>query len=157
MELDVEPIIREYIDKSIHMSLGTTRDDKPWVCEVHFAYDEDLNLYFRSTTDRRHCQDIYANPNVAGNIVRQHELNEVPHGIYFEGTAELITDESQFQTLYEIFKQRQAVDETIIERAKQADGPKFHKITVENWFAFGKFSGDKVMKHSLPWHGGKKS
>ena len=31
--LDIENIIREYIDKSLHMSLATCVDNKPWVCE----------------------------------------------------------------------------------------------------------------------------
>ncbi len=67
--MDVEKIIREYIDKTIHLSLATSSDNKPWVCEVHFAYDEQLNLYFRSLKSRRHSQEIAKNPNVAGNII----------------------------------------------------------------------------------------
>ncbi len=155
MEVDVEQVVREFIDKTLHMSLATVSDDRPWVCEVHFAYDENLNLYFRSRTSTRHCQEIAANPNVAGNIVHQHAIDEGPHGIYFEGTAELITDESQFQRLYEYFKRRQQVDERIIEEAKTDDGHKFYKVTVENWFAFGKFNGDKFKKHELAWRGGQ--
>ena len=43
---EIEKIIREYITKIPHMSLAAVSDNKPWVCEVHFAYDNDLNLYF---------------------------------------------------------------------------------------------------------------
>jgi uncharacterized protein YhbP (UPF0306 family) len=78
MSIDVEKVVREYIDKSIHMSLATSTENKPWVCEVHFAYDDDLNLYWRSKTDRRHSQEIALNPFVAGNIVKQHELTSIP-------------------------------------------------------------------------------
>jgi uncharacterized protein YhbP (UPF0306 family) len=156
MQLDLEKIVREYIDKSPHMSLGTVSDGKPWVCEVHFAYDKDLNLYFRSKPTTRHSQEITDNPNVAGNIVRQHALDEYPHAIYFEGTAEMVTDETQFETLCGYFMQRGIGNESMIDDAKKDDGHKFYKITVKNWYAFGKFGGDSGQKHKLTWNGGEK-
>src|SRR5438105_3492644 len=90
MNVDIERVIREYLPQMVHLSLGTSKDNKPWVCEVHFAYDEHLNLYFRSLKSRRHSQEIALNPNVAGNIVKQHAVGEYPRGVYFEGTAELL-------------------------------------------------------------------
>lgn len=156
MNLDIEEIVREYIDKSLHLSLATTANDRPWICEVHFAYDEDLNLYWRSKKSRRHSQEIEENPHVAGNIVKQHELGEYPHAIYFEGSAEIIEDEGGYQKLYEYFHKRQIGDKNIIEDAKQPEGHKFYKVTVENWYAFGKFGGDSGQKYKLEWNGGKK-
>jgi uncharacterized protein YhbP (UPF0306 family) len=156
MDFDVEKVVREYIDKSIHMSLATARDDKPWVSEVHFVYDNDLNLYFRSLASRRHSQDIAGNPNVAGNIVKQHTAGEYPHAIYFEGSAEMIVDDGQRQKVFPLFKERLGIDESILEEARQADGHQFYKVTVENWYAFGKFSGDKGQKYELKWNGGAK-
>jgi len=156
MNVDVEKIVREYVDKSIHMSLATSANNKPWVCEVHFTYDENLNIYWRSKTARRHSQEIASNASVAGNIVKQHELGEYPHAIYFEGMAELIEDESQYQSLYELFKKRGIGDEGIIEDAKKEDGHKFYKVTVKNWYAFGKFGGDSGQKYQLEWNGGSK-
>ena len=73
---NIEQTIREYLPGIIHMSLATCVDNKPRVCEVHFVYDNDLNLYFRSLTSRRHSQEIAINPFVSGNIVKQHVLNE---------------------------------------------------------------------------------
>ena len=35
-EEKIERIIREYLPQIIHMSLATVKDNKPWVCEVHF-------------------------------------------------------------------------------------------------------------------------
>lgn len=156
MSVDVEKIVREYIDKSLHMSLATCAGDKPWVCEVHFAYDDNLNLYFRSLKSRRHSQEIAANPNIAGNIVKQHGLKDYPHAIYFEGIAELINDESRFQEMYEYFKKRIPLDESVIEDAKKEEGHKFYKITVVNWYAFGKFGEPSGSKYELKWNGGTK-
>jgi uncharacterized protein YhbP (UPF0306 family) len=156
MDFDVEQVVREYIDKSIHMSLATTRDDKPWVCEVHFAYDNDLNLYFRSLRSRRHSQDIASNPNVAGNIVKQHAVDEYPHAIYFEGTAEMVTGDTQRQKIFPLFKERVGADESILEEAKAPDGHQFYKISVANWYTFGKFGRDHGGKDGLKWNGGAK-
>lgn len=154
--MNVENIVREYIDKTLHMSLATSIDNKPWVCEVHFAYDGDLNLYFRSKKDRRHSLEINKNSFVSGNIVAQHAINEYPHAIYFEGNATLVKDDSQYYSIYEYFKQRQDVTESIIDDAKDDDGHKFYKITVNNWFAFGKFGNEKGQKYELAWDGGNK-
>lgn len=147
--MDVEKIIREYIDKSLHMSLATVSGDRPWVCEVHFAYDEDLNLYWRSKTSRRHSQEIAENPLVSGNIVRQHSIEEYPHAIYFEGTAEMLEDEEVIRKVFPLFQARLGADASIIEEALTADGHKVYKVTVENWYAFGKFGGDSGHKYKL--------
>lgn len=156
MAVEVEQIVREYIDKSLHMSLATVSGDKPWVCEVHFAYDGQLNLYFRSLASRRHSQEIAANPHVAGNIVRQHKLEDYPHAIYFEGLAELISDEAELIESCEHFKERGIANDSAVAEAQKEDGHKFYKITVENWYAFGKFGGDSGQKYKLKWNGGEK-
>lgn len=139
------------------MSLGTSKDNVPWVCEVHFAYDNDLNLYFRSKQSRRHSQDIAANPHVAGNIVRQHDLGEYPLGIYFEGTAALASPDEQ-QRGYEAISKRLGLDGSILEDAAKEDGHKFYKITVKNWYVFGKLEeGQGGNKYKLEWNRAKAS
>lgn len=74
------------------MSLATVKDNKPWVCEVHFAYDDELNLYFISDQSTRHSQEIRENKYVSGNIVIQHQEGEKPSGVYFEGVAQQLED-----------------------------------------------------------------
>lgn len=154
MVMDVEKIIREHIDKSLHMSLATSKDNAPWVCEVHFVYDDNLNLYFRSLKSRRHSLEIAANPFVAGNIVEQHSLKDYPHGIYFEGTAARMDKGSDRQNAYPLFQSRLGSDSGILEEAKKDDGHQFYKITVKNWYAFGKFGQPSGQKCELKWDGG---
>lgn len=155
--MDIEAIIREYVNKTIHMSLGTsTPDGKPWVCEVHFVYDDNLNLYWRSLSSRRHSLEIADNPNVAGNIVRQHSLEEYPHAIYFEGEAVLVDDINEQKKILPLFETRLGADADTLEEAQEPDGHKFYKVTVKNWYAFGKFGGDSGKKFTLEWNGGNK-
>ncbi|MDQ2973300.1 MAG: pyridoxamine 5'-phosphate oxidase family protein [bacterium] len=150
-DFDIEKIIREYIDKTLHMSLATVSGNKPWVCEVHFAYDEKLNLYWRSKKDRRHSQEIASNSNVAGNIVQQHEVEQYPQAIYFEGVSEIVEDESEIAEMAGLFIKRGLGDKSIVDEAKRDEGHKFYKVKVTNWYAFGKFGGVEGQKYSLPW------
>ncbi len=152
--MDIEKTIRDYLPQIIHMSLGTSKDNKPWVCEVHFVYDDNLNLYFRSLTSRRHSQDIAANSQVAGNIVKQHAVGEYPLGLYFEGTAELLSNEDERRAVEPLFKERLGATADILAEAANPEGHQFYKITVANWYAFGKFDGDKGQKIKLAWNGG---
>jgi uncharacterized protein YhbP (UPF0306 family) len=154
--MNVEKIIREYIDKTYHLSLGTSSGSKPWVCEVHFTYDDNLNLYFRSLKSRRHSQEIAKNPHVAGSIVKQHPLREYPHAIYFEGTARIIEDNDEIENVFEYFQSKLNSDESVLEDAKKNDGHNFYRITVENWYAFGKFGQSSGQKYKLVWNGGDK-
>jgi len=155
--MDIEKVIRENIAKTYHLSLGTSQNNQPWVSEVHFAYDDDLNLYFRSLTSRRHSQEIAANPNVAGNIVRQHTLDEIPLGIYFEGTAEKLNMGPEQQKAFECIKDRLQASDNILEEAQRPDGHQFYKITVNKFYIFGKLEESKGgQKYELQWSDGSR-
>ncbi len=153
MQVDVEKIVREYLPDVIHMSLATSKDNKPWVCEVHYAFDEDLNLYFRSTTDRRHSQEIADNPSVAGNIVRPHSIGEYPLGIYFEGTARILTPGEDLDIAFYCLNERFKIGKEKLEEAKDPSGHQFYKIAAENWYVFGKLDDEGGKKYKLEWHG----
>ena len=147
--MDVEKTIREYLPNILHMSLGTCVHNKPWVCEVHFVYDNDLNLYWRSMPSRRHSQDIAANPQVAGNIVMQHGAGEKPRGLYFEGTAEMLDGIDENSPVYQLFVDRLAVGPAALEDARKEDGPHFYKVTVADWYMFDARESTPAQKYHL--------
>ncbi|MFI5240449.1 MAG: pyridoxamine 5'-phosphate oxidase family protein [Candidatus Saccharimonadia bacterium] len=156
MDISVENIIRENIGKTYHMSFATVRENKPWVCELHFVYDENLNLYFRSQASRRHSMELSDNPYVSGNIVEQHAVDEYPHGIYFEGTARVLDDLAEQHRIYPLFEQRLGLDRRILDDAQKSEGHKFYMITISDWYAFGKFGQERGQKYHLVWNGGNK-
>ncbi len=151
--MDVEQVVREYIDKTVHMSLATVKAAKPWVCEVHFAYDEELNLYYRSLKTRRHSQEIADNPYVAGNIIDKYALGDAVVGLYFDGTAELLTTGQSQRKASECLKTRLRITNDILTEARQEDGHQFYKITASSFYIFGKFGGDGGKKYQLAWKG----
>lgn len=150
--MDIEAIIRENIDKTVHMSLATSKDGKPWVCEVHFGYDDQLNLYWQSLKNRRHSQEIAENSNVAGNIVDKHEVGQPVVGIYFEGTAKLLAAGDEQNEAFRAMHNRGVTPDDAIEDAANENGHQFYKVTVENWYAFGRFGQPSGQKYKLEWN-----
>lgn len=149
--MDVEKAIREYLPHVIHMSLATSMGAQPWVCEVHFVYDNDLNFYFRSKPDRRHSIEIKSNPNVAGNIVSQHQIGEKPRGVYFEGVAERLTDVNENHPAYTFYCERFGTGPEILEESKTETGHAFYKITVKDFYLFDSRESDPSKKYELKW------
>jgi uncharacterized protein YhbP (UPF0306 family) len=154
VDVDVETIVRENLDKTVHMSLATVHGDAPWVCEVHFAYDSQLNLYFRSLATRRHSQEIAGNAKVAGSIIDKYELDgsDPVLGIYFEGNARLLGPGDEQDQAAQCLIDRLHTTSDIISEAAQADGHQFYKITVANWYVFGRFGDQPSQKYKLAWH-----
>lgn len=149
--VDIEKTIREYLPNVVHMSLSTTMDGKPWVCEVHFAYDQDLNLYFRSKRDRRHSREIAQNPYVAGNIVTQHMIGQKVRGVYFEGRAVLLEDIDEQHPAFVCLCERFNRGNDILEESKTEDGHKFYKILVDTFYVFDSRESTPGEKYELPW------
>jgi uncharacterized protein YhbP (UPF0306 family) len=145
----IEKSIRELITKTPHLSLATVNKGKPWVCEVHFAYDDELNLYFVSKLSTRHCQEIASNPHVAGNIIKQHPLTEAPSGLYFEGMAEEIVPSEADIARYCTALGRDITQ--LKEQLSEPNGRRMFRIKVSNWAVFGNIDGSGHAKHELRW------
>lgn len=153
MTVDVKKIVDSYLKDAILLSLASTRGDKPWICELIFAYDKDLNLYFRSLPIRRHSGEIADNPNVAGSIIRPFRFGEFPHGVYFEGTAELLPPGKEQKKAFKTMQDRLHMEDAIFEEAQNPEGHQFYKISVNQWRVFVKQDEDRShgQTHSLPW------
>jgi uncharacterized protein YhbP (UPF0306 family) len=152
----IEAIIREYIPQIIHMSLATVENNKPWVCEVHFSYDDELNLYFMSSTNTRHAQEIVKNPHVAGNIVTQHHKNQKVRCVDFEGIAEILSSTDAEQIAYPAYVKRYGESEGLLNEIRKDGDARFFKINVKDFYLFDSY-GEGRAKHHLPWHNEEQS
>lgn len=151
MITDIEKAIRDYLQTVLHLSLATVVDNKPWVSELHFVFDDDLNLYFRSKLSRRHSLEIETNHNVAGNIIEQHGLQDKVRGVYFEGEAQVI-EVVENDNVYQLFVERLGASGNIIADAQKPEGHKFYKISVEKFYLFDGRESSPAEKHELPWN-----
>jgi uncharacterized protein YhbP (UPF0306 family) len=85
--MTIEQSIREQLNSKVHvMQLATSVSNVPWVCNVHFDADDDLTIYWLSSPNCRHSEDIVKNPQVAVAIV----VSEQPPliGLQIAGKAE---------------------------------------------------------------------
>ena len=60
--------VRAFIKRNRVVVLATTDGDKPWVAPLEYMADEDLNLYFFSTTEARHVRHLKVNSAVAATV-----------------------------------------------------------------------------------------
>ena len=149
--MNVEQTIRDYLAQVLHMSLATSSENRTWVCEVHFACDDDLNLYFRSLSSRRHSQEIAVNPQVAGNIVRQHGLGELVRGVYFEGEARKLEAGAECDMAYKCLSERLGLDEKVLAEADRPDGHQFYEINMHTFYLFDAVETKPSQKFELSW------
>ncbi len=84
-------LIAEYLKEAKMMHLATVRNGKPWSCNVWFAADKDMNIYWFSSNNRRHSQDVADDPRVAASIWIPSEPADESRGIQLEGTAKRLT------------------------------------------------------------------
>lgn len=147
---EVEKVIREYLPQVVHMSLVTSHENKPWVCEVHFAYDDELNLYFVSSKDRRHSKEIEANPYVAGNIVTQHHKHQKVRGVYFEGQAQAMEVSDQTNLAYKTYIERLGGWDGLLNEISKDGNAAIYKIAVENFYLFDSYETSRG-KFQLAW------
>lgn len=151
--MNVEKIIRDYIPHVVHMSLATSNNNVPWVCEVHFAYDNALNLYWTSRPTARHSQEIEGNPSVAGNIVKSFAIGEEVEGVYFEGVAKRLERGPELNEGFAAMKEQLNADDEAYDVFNSPDGDhRLYKLTVKNWYIFGRFGHENGAKYQLPWN-----
>jgi len=92
--------IEDYLSKNIIMQLATSKDNKPWCSNLHYAFDDKLNLYWMSLQNCRHSQEVAANDQVAITVAKPHAPGERPQGLQFEGTASIAEDFEQAFSIY---------------------------------------------------------
>ena len=110
------------------MQLATTVGGKPWICNVWFAADKDLNIYWFSSLTRIHSKEVTENPNVAAAIVFPQTPTDIPRGIQLEGTARVLSEDENDQAL-SVYRDRIFPMETIEKLMKDPETPhKFYMV-----------------------------
>ncbi|MGH7795861.1 MAG: pyridoxamine 5'-phosphate oxidase family protein [Candidatus Binatia bacterium] len=89
MSIDLKAQVLEYLQSHNTMTLATCAGDIPWAATVFYASD-DLELYFFSAPDSRHCQNLSVNPRVAVTIQEDYKDWRAIKGIQLEGKVMLV-------------------------------------------------------------------
>ncbi len=136
--MEVSSLIKKYLQEAKMMQLATAVDNQPWVCNVWFAADENLNIYWFSSTTRRHSQEIKSNPKVAAAIVTQHDpKGETGVGIQVEGTAEELNDAGDIAKARKVYEGRIFDAKAIDNLINNSDKPhRFYRLKPELFVLF---------------------
>jgi uncharacterized protein len=89
MAEDLRQQVLDYLKNHNTMTLATCNGDTPWAATVFFASDG-LNLYFFSSPESRHCQNLVANGRVAVTVQEDYKDWRKIKGVQLEGRVELV-------------------------------------------------------------------
>lgn len=107
-EPDLKTAINSYLKSAKMMQLATASPDgHPWVCNVWFAADKDMNIYWISSTNRRHSIEIANNPHVAASICLVNQPSESDYGaLQIEGIAEQVSKPLEMAKALKLYASR---------------------------------------------------
>ena len=134
---DIRKIIEDYLANTKMMQLATSIDAQPWICNVWFASDEDLNIYWFSSTTRRHSNEVLKNNKVAAAIVAPQTPQDTPRGLQLQGHAEVLTNDEDVKIARSVYEGRIFDAATIDSLIKNKEKPhKFYRIKPTQFVLF---------------------
>jgi uncharacterized protein YhbP (UPF0306 family) len=137
MAKELRQLIEEYLGEAKLMQLATTQGSQPWVCNVYFAFDSRLNLYWISGPNRRHSIELRENQKVAGAIVHSPDPKNPGRGVQFEGVAKEVTEKEEMREAIRFYAERYGMSAERVEAViSGADGHLPYKITPKKYVLF---------------------
>lgn len=104
---DLVAAARDIITKIPYITIASVSESgKPWNTPVFCAYDEWYNFYFSTDTDSHKARNIRANSQVFLVIYDSTAEPGSGIGVYIEGNARLLIDESEKHRAYDLMVAR---------------------------------------------------
>ncbi|NQV90216.1 hypothetical protein HQ487_02305 [Candidatus Uhrbacteria bacterium] len=96
MNEELTQITRQVLGRGYVMSLGIVDENGPWVADVIYVFDEELNVYWMSKTVRRHSLAIDGQySRVAVTITVTHSAHQLDEGVQMAGMAMQVENPSE--------------------------------------------------------------
>lgn len=136
--MDIKQLIRDYLSEHRVMQIATSVNNQPWVCNIHYIADEDFNIYWISTPQRRHSLEIAENPNVAFVIKVHEDTDNEPYviGLSGEGKASLVP-ENEVETVGKKYFAKTGKSSSILDDILSGKNPhRFYKMNVKKFTLF---------------------
>ena len=135
--IDIRNLIKDYLVEAKLMQLATCVDGQPWTCNVWFAADDNLNIYWFSSLTRRHSEEVFKNNKVAAAIALPQTPKDPPVGLQLQGTAELLMDWVDIEKAISVYADRIFAREKIDEFMKSEARPhRFYRIRPTHFVLF---------------------
>ena len=112
----------EYLKSHKLMSLATF-SSKPWISTVYYAVDNQMNLYFVSKPQTRHCKDIASNRHVACAIADStQKVTSKKTGVQIQGVATPVNDTEKIKWALKMWNKAHSGVERIINLENMTKG-----------------------------------
>lgn len=89
---DIRDLIKKVIETGYLLSLASVDSGGPWVSDVIYVSDADLNLYFISRLEFRHSKAFEKNPRAAGAITAVEKPEGQSTGVQLAGTISQVKE-----------------------------------------------------------------
>lgn len=114
MKVELHELTKTVLERGYLMSLGIVDDDGPWVADVIYIFDDDFNLYWMSTTHRRHSKAIDGGHNRVAAAIAVTQGPEMPdEGLQISGVAQRL-DKPSLELLKSWMKKKKEPVKTAI-------------------------------------------
>jgi len=116
----------EEISKEIrYLVIATSsKDGKPWISPVFYAFDDDYNLYWVSSKNSRHSELIRENPKVAVVIFNSTKGEGKGDAVYIEANVQELTDEKEIEEAMKFYDSRASKPELRVKDPQNVVGEK---------------------------------
>ena len=88
----IKSLIVEALQRGYLLSLASVDKSGPWVSDVIYTFDDDLNLYWISRSEFRHSKAFITNPQAAGTITAVEKPEGKSIGVQVAGTVSILTE-----------------------------------------------------------------
>lgn len=120
---------KKIISENIYMTIATaTKDGRPWISPVFFAYNENYNLFWVSNKDSLHSRLVRDNPQVAIVIFNSQAPEGEGDGVYFESTVIELEDKNEIKQAIELLGKRVTKEEFKVKRIEEVTSEGVWKI-----------------------------
>lgn len=115
--------IKEMLPTKRVLQLATSKNNMPWLCTVHFYNDEQGNIYWVSTKERRHSRELLDNKSAVATVVMHEDSPEEDYviSITIEGHVELINDPARIDQIATSYIDKLGKPSSVFDKVKDAD------------------------------------
>ncbi len=132
-----QDLLHDYVNSCNVMQLASCKDGKPYVVNVHYYAAEDGSLYWISTRDRRHSQELEQNPAACATLKIHENTIDEPWviGLTIEGVVEHIAEDAG--AVAERYRQKLGKGKQMMQDIKTGVNPhKFYRLVPQRYSLF---------------------
>lgn len=104
---DIEAKARKIVNENLYLTVSVcSTDGKPWIANLYYAVDKELNFYWYSPKTSLHSSIIRDNPSVALAIFNSTAIGDDVDAVYVQANAHEVTNKVELLTGLRVYAQK---------------------------------------------------